>query len=132
MYLPIVRSAINDFLTAFDFGDPSAMSGQRDRTTVAPQALYLMNSMLVAKESEALARSLQSVSEDHRGRITEAFQRFYSRLPTESEVTSSMEFITAYERTLTERGMTADQCQSAAWKAYCRALMSTNEFLYVN
>ena len=132
IYLPIVRSAIFDYLTAFDFGDPSAMSGQRDRTTVAPQALFLMNSKLVAQESESLSSTLLAQPGDDAGRITTAFQRFYSRPPTESEIASSLEFITDYEKSLSERSTAKDQMRPLAWKAFCRALMSTNEFLYVN
>ena len=132
VYLPIVRSALYDYLTAFDFGDPSSMSGQRDRTTVAPQALFLMNSELVAKESATLAKSLLTQRGDDAGRITEAFERFYSRPPTDSEVSSSIEFITVYERGLASQGIAPEQLREMSWKAFCRAMMSTNEFLYVN
>ena len=111
---------------------PSAMSGQRDRTTVAPQALFLMNSKLVAQESESLARTLLAQPGDDSGRITAAFERFYSRPPAESETASSLEFIAAYEKSLSDRSTASDQLRSMAWKAFCRALMSTNEFLYVN
>ena len=132
IYLPIVRSAIFDYLTAFDFGDPSAMSGQRDRTTVAPQALFLMNSKLVAQESETLSRTLLAQPGEDAERITTAFERFYSRPPTASEIASSLEFIAAYEKSLSERSTVTDQLRPMAWKAFCRALMSTNEFLYAN
>lgn len=132
VYLPIVRSALFDYLTAFDFGDPSSMSGQRDRTTVAPQALFLMNSELVAKESESLAKSLLAQRGDDAGRIANAFERFYSRPPTESEVASSIEFITTYETGLASKGIAPEQLRALAWKAFCRAMMATNEFLYVN
>ncbi len=132
VYLPVVRSALNDYLTAFDFGDPSAMSGQRDRTTVAPQSLFLMNSKLVASQSESLATLLLASSGDDAGRIAEAFERFYSRAPTPSEVDSSLGFIAHYEDTLRLRGTAADSLRPEAWQAFCRALMTTNEFLYVN
>ena len=132
IYLPIVRSAIYDYLTAFDFGDPSAMNGQRDRTTVAPQALYLMNSALVAKESELLSATLLAMPGNDSEKIASAFERFYSRPPREREIASSLEFIESYEKNLTERGTTQDQLRPMAWKAFCRALISTNEFLYVN
>jgi len=132
IYLPIVRSALNDYLTAFDFGDPSSMSGQRDRTTVAPQSLFLMNSKLVAKQSENLALSLLDLSSDDASRVFEAFARFYSRPPTEFEIESSLNFIHAYEQSLRSNGMAADQLRLRSWQAFCRALMATNEFLYVN
>ncbi|MBC7964728.1 MAG: DUF1553 domain-containing protein [Fuerstia sp.] len=132
IYLPVVRSALNDYLTAFDFGDPSAMSGQRDRTTVAPQSLFLMNSKLVASQSKNLATSLLDSIATDAGRITEAFERFYSRPPTQSEIESSLNFIALYEDTLRSRGVMAEQLRPQAWQAFCRALMATNEFLYVN
>ena len=132
IYLPVVRSALNDYLTAFDFGDPSAMSGQRDRTTVAPQSLFLMNSKLVASQSKNLATSLMDSIATDAGRVTEAFERFYSRPPTHSEVESSLGFIASYEDTLRSRGAAAEQIRPQAWQAFCRALMATNEFLYVN
>ena len=132
IYLPVVRSALNDYLTAFDFGDPSAMSGQRDRTTVAPQSLFLMNSKLVASQSKNLATSLLASSGDDAARIVEAFERFYSRPPTQSEIESSLGFIASYEDALRSRGTAAEQLHPEAWQAFCRALMATNEFLYVN
>ena len=132
VYLPIVRSALNDYLTAFDFGDPSAMSGQRDRTTVAPQSLFLMNSKLVASQSKNLAQSLLTLSADDAGRITEAFERFYSRPPTTSEIESSLGFIASYEDSLRSRSTAAEHLRPLAWQAFCRGLMATNEFLYVN
>jgi hypothetical protein len=132
IYLPVVRSALNDYLTAFDFGDPSAMSGQRDRTTVAPQSLFLMNSKLVAAQSRNLATSLLESSADDRGRIAEAFERFYSRPPAEMEIESSLAFIASYEDSLRSRNTGAELLRPMAWQAFCRALMATNEFLYVN
>jgi hypothetical protein len=132
IYLPIVRSALFDYLTAFDFGDPSSMSGQRDRTTVAPQALFLMNSLLVARESEKLAQALRALPGDDRDRVTEAFERFYSRSPTESDIDSSLEFMQSYEKNLQIRGIASEQSRLEAWQAFCRALICTTEFLYVN
>jgi hypothetical protein len=65
-------------------------------------------------------------------RISSAFERFYSRPPNENEIASSQAFIASYENNLTERNTAPDQVRPLAWKAFCRALMATNEFLYVN
>ncbi|MEZ6108548.1 MAG: DUF1553 domain-containing protein [Pirellulaceae bacterium] len=43
VYLPAFRNAINDLLAAFDMADPSVVVGQRNRSTVAPQALALLH-----------------------------------------------------------------------------------------
>ena len=132
IYLPVVRSALNDFLTAFDFGDPSSMSGQRDRTTVAPQSLFLMNSNLVATQSANLAKLLLDLPSDDASRIADAFVRFYSRPPTRAEIESSLNFMTSYADNLRSHGTVADELRLRSWQAFCRALMATNEFLYVD
>ncbi|MBM4077746.1 MAG: DUF1553 domain-containing protein, partial [Planctomycetes bacterium] len=51
IYLPVVRSALYEVFSAFDFADPSTINGQRDRTTIAPQALFMMNSEFVLSQS---------------------------------------------------------------------------------
>src|SRR6185503_8640954 len=58
VYLPVIRSALYDVFTAFDFGDPTVMNGDRPTTTVAPQALFMMNSALVLEHTKAMAERL--------------------------------------------------------------------------
>src|SRR5205085_556360 len=55
-YLPIVRGLTPDLLNLFDVADSELVVGQRDVTTVAPQALYLMNSPVVVQQAEAAAK----------------------------------------------------------------------------
>ncbi len=55
IYLPVVRSSVYEVFSAFDFADPSTSNGKRPTTTVAPQALFMMNSPLVQAESRAMA-----------------------------------------------------------------------------
>ena len=43
VYLPVLRSAVFDQFQAFDFPDPAVANGDRMRTTVASQALFMMN-----------------------------------------------------------------------------------------
>ena len=70
VYLPIVRSAVYDVLSAFDFADPSTSSGKRPSTTVAPQALFMMNGPLMLEESRAMAERVSSGADNdaQRGR----------------------------------------------------------------
>ena len=46
-----------EFLSLFDVADPELVVGQRDVTTIAPQALYMMNSPVVLEQSEAAGRA---------------------------------------------------------------------------
>jgi len=62
VYLPVIRSALYNVFQIFDFADPSTLNGHRDQTTVAPQALFMMNSKLVADASRRLADTLLAYS----------------------------------------------------------------------
>ena len=61
VYLPLVRNGMPEVLAVFDVADPSLVVGQREVTTVATQALFLMNSPFVLEQvrrqtAEALSR----------------------------------------------------------------------------
>ena len=57
IYLPVVRDNIPELFSTFDFPGPTQIKGQRDVTTVAPQALFFMNSELVVELSAAIAET---------------------------------------------------------------------------
>ena len=80
VYLPVIRSGLYDVFQAFDFADPSTSNGKRIPTTVAPQALFMMNDRLVLRCSDAMAgRLLARTDLDTPGRIDLAFRRAYGR-----------------------------------------------------
>src|SRR5262249_31745509 len=51
VYLPVFRNAISESLEAFDFADPSVVTGRRNVSTVASQALYLLNHPFPAEQA---------------------------------------------------------------------------------
>ncbi len=53
VYLPLARGYVPEMLNIFDVADPSLVVGQREVTTVATQALYMMNSPFVMQHAEA-------------------------------------------------------------------------------
>ena len=58
VYLPLLRGLTPNSLAIFDFAEQGMVTGDRDTTTVAPQALYLLNDPFVRSESRALADRL--------------------------------------------------------------------------
>ena len=58
IYMMTKRSRLLPLMTAFDFSDTTASCGQRDVTTVAPQALALLNNHFTHSQSEALANRI--------------------------------------------------------------------------
>ncbi len=133
VYLPVVRSALYEVFQAFDFPDPSVLSGQRQSTTVAPQALFMMNSLIVAEQTRRLAESLvnnQGLNDEQR--IDIVFETLLSRLPDDKEKAFLREYL-AESRILAATFAKSPLSPSIrAWQSLCRAIMTTNEFIYVD
>jgi hypothetical protein len=132
IYLPVVRSAVYEVFSAFDFADPSTMNGRRPSTTVAPQALFMMNSPLILRQTRATAEQILSSSTvDDAGRVNVAFQRAYSRAPTADETSRALQFIAGYQADLAGRNIELAEARVRAWQALCRVILSSNEFIYL-
>jgi cytochrome c553 len=132
IYLPVVRSAVYDVFSAFDFADPSTMNGRRPSTTVPPQALFMMNSPLMLRQTRAMAeRLLGSNALDDAGRVNLAYQLVYSRLPGDSETSRVLQFVGAYRADLAGEKIEPAEARVRAWQALCRVILSSNEFIYL-
>lgn len=132
VYLPVLRSAVYDVLQAFDFADPSTLEGNRATTTVAPQALFMMNGDLVAASAAALADRLLANGElDDSARAQRAFASVLGRNATSQEVSQAMKLTAAIEKQSIGESQPADQARRLAWRSLCRVLLASNEFMYV-
>ena len=133
VYLPVVRSALYEVFQAFDFADPSVLTGKRQSTTVAPQALFMMNSEFVSKQTRMLAEKLMSdESAADSERLDKLWRRAFGRAITPDEETGARAFLHAYEsRWKSAKPAAAAEGRLRAWQSLCRAVISSNEFLYV-
>ncbi len=136
VYLPILRSAVYDVLQAFDFADPSTLEGNRASTTVAPQALFMMNGDLVTESVSALAKSLLDRSEPtDTARVQTAYAAVLGRPAEKHEIERALRLLEAVERQLTTAPSASDNtpvtAREAAWQSLCRVLLASNEFIYV-
>ncbi|MEE3366207.1 MAG: DUF1553 domain-containing protein, partial [Planctomycetota bacterium] len=118
VYLPVLRSAIYEVFQAFDFPDPAVPSGRRDETTVAPQALFLMNGRLVTEATRAMAVALQTEPTDT-DRLARAYHLTLGRPPRQDEQRAWRTFLAGFDEPL------------SAWQSVCRVLVSSNEFVYI-
>jgi cytochrome c553 len=128
VYLPVARSNVYDLFQAFDFADPSAPNGQRVATTIAPQALALMNSRLIEEQTRRWAERLQAIS-DHPARLRQIYEQAYSRPPSEQELSRGLDFVRRIEATFLEQKQ-AD-AHVRAWQSLCRVVLASSEFIYV-
>jgi hypothetical protein len=130
VYLPVVRSAVYEVLQTFDFPDPAVAAGARQTSTVAPQALMMMNSELVEQQTLAMARRLLTLPSDS-NRITAAFASALNRKPDASEIESGRQYVLQARKIGSHEQPKSDDAVLRAWQSYCRVLLSSNEFAYV-
>ena len=121
IYLPVIRNHVYDMFELFDFPDPGTVNGNRADSTIAPQALYLMNSPLVLRTTAAMAKQLLAEKKlNNAQRVERLYAKVYNRKPTAKESKRTVAFINEF-----------CQEQQASWQALCQALVSSNEFLYL-
>ena len=132
--MPVVRSSMYEMFQAFDLPDPSTPNGDRNSTVVAPQALFMMNAPLVLKATRRMAANLLAqTSEDDASRIREVYERALGRPPAGTEIDRALTFIAQIDQAMEGRE-TDPSCKRHlfAWQSFCKALLSSNEFIYVN
>lgn len=125
VYLPLRRSNLPTLYMLFDFGDASTPDGKRNPTTVATQALYVMNSPLVIREAKALADSTLARDKKDAKRIEDLYIRIFDRRPDPNEVDAGLTYLQSLHRRW------SDIDEKKAWQSFCHALMASNEFIYV-
>jgi len=131
VYLPIVRGYVPEILKVFDFPEPSMIYGSRDVTTVATQALYMMNSDFVTAQAEAFAqRLLDDDDSNDEARIDRAWQIAFARLPSNSERSNALEFVAQTSQSF-ESSESESVRQTKAWTSLAQSLFASAEFRYV-
>ena len=129
VYLPVLRSGLYEMFRAFDFPDPAVVSGNRSETTVAPQALFMMNSQLMEEASAALEVRSRSRHSNSAERMEWLFETVLGRLPRSDELAEWRRFLSVYQAALSGEAHTVER---KTWRAVCRVLLASNEFLYID
>jgi hypothetical protein len=112
----------------FDFPNPSFTAEQRFSSNVPLQQLYFMNNPVVYKQASVLAERVHTESTDE-ARIGKAYEYLFERRPTADELQLGLKFLSS---TPEKPGYTVDGEPITAWDEYARALLSSNEFQFVN
>ncbi|MBK8000843.1 MAG: DUF1549 domain-containing protein [Verrucomicrobia bacterium] len=116
VYLVQKRTVRVPFMETFDLPENSASCARRNESTVAPQALSLLNSPLAVEAARSFSqRVVAEAGESPQRQIERAFQLALQRRPAKAELEACLRM--ASQRSLTE---------------VCRALLNLNEFVYVD
>ncbi|MDE0735716.1 MAG: DUF1549 and DUF1553 domain-containing protein, partial [Pirellulaceae bacterium] len=129
IYLTVKRSNLIPLLQLFDAPDSIQGIGDRDVTTVPPQALAMMNSPVIRQLAEKFSKRLQAGPEiTPENQVGEAYQLALSRQPTESEMEQMVEFIKSQASSY---GAT-DAAMQRALADFCQLVLCLNEFMFVD
>ncbi len=125
-FLPVVRNNVYTLFEQFDFPDPTMPTGSRNSTTVAPQALFLMNSDLVMNAARQLAKTLIDTSADNDTRIQRLYRVVLGREPMADEVLLATAFL--------EEGalVKSELFERERWMRLCHSLLLCNEAIFIN
>jgi hypothetical protein len=116
IYLVQKRTVRVPFMETFDLPENATSCPRRNESTVAPQALTLMNGPVAVEAARAMARRVEgAVGKDIGKQVRRAFELALQRQPEEGECQRCEEFVRA--RSLAE---------------LCRVLVNLNEFVYVD
>jgi hypothetical protein len=132
VYLFCKRSLILPLMTTFDFCDTTQPCGRRDVTTVAPQALALLNNEFVHEQSAALAdRVAETIRTDRQGQVTLAWHLAFGRPPAPAEREAALAHLEKQTRHFARQPGKRDPGRMAL-ASLCHVLLNANEFLYVD
>lgn len=125
IYSPLFRNSVPELFEVFDGADPSVCTGNRNVSTVAPQALFLLNNPFVQAQAKSTAqRLLENKNLDDASRIQGAFRLTLGRLPSDGE------------RQLAERFLSeASQDPKSKldhWAQFVQTLFASLDFRYIN
>jgi hypothetical protein len=124
VYTPAFRAKRLDLFEAFDFANINHPLGERANSTVAPQALYLLNSPFITSQAEAAAgRVLDEAPPDDAARLDLACRLTLGRSPHAAEREVFERFLTSPP----SGGETADP-----WPQVMQALFASIDFRYLD
>jgi len=127
VYLTVKRSKHIPLLQIFDAPEAIQSVGERQTTTVATQALAMMNSPFVRQRAEKLAAKIKPKSlEEVPTVVDRAYLITLGRKPVESEREKMVKFIKLQTETTGAKNL------DAAVADFCQVLLCLNEFVYVD
>ena len=132
LYFTVKRSRLVNSMVVFDAPEPLASQGSRPTTTVAPQALLMMNSPQARHWALAFARRVEreAGSADPAQLVHRAYLLALGRAPRESEASAAAQFLARGADYYPPAGGTPPQTLALA--DFCQAVLALNEFVYVN
>ncbi|QDU80173.1 Planctomycete cytochrome C [Polystyrenella longa] len=133
IYLPVIRNHLHPVFSLFDYADASVLNGDRQTSTVATQALFLMNSPFLEEQTTAYANWLIAQESEVPARTNLLYVKSYGRLATTEEQERVQNFLAEFPDVWKSDHPDAEESAvtAATWQALCHAVLAANEFTYL-
>ncbi len=123
LYVQTARWDRSNFATLFDAANPDASVEKRTVSTVATQALLMLNNDFVQSHALELAkRLLREAPGDETARIDWAYQLLFARPARTEELAIARQLLAKFTPSGTK----------AAWRDFAHVLLCSSEFIYVD
>ena len=131
VYMMTQRSRLLPMMTTFDFTETTSTCAKRDVTTVAPQALALLNNEFVHRQSTALANRVRlEAGNTPTEQIIRAWEITLQRTPSPLELSQALDHLSEQRESFSAAQNPKPTHQ--ALQSLCHVLFNTNEFLYLD
>jgi hypothetical protein len=132
VYLMQQRLRKHPYLALFDGADPNSSTAARLPSTTPLQALFLMNDPLAHEAASKLAERVLASASQTAARITFAYRLALGRPPTPEEQQDCADFLREYRERLLALPTHSHELEQRTWAAFARALLSANEFVFID
>ena len=120
LYVQTARWDRGSYAILFDAANPDSSTERRNVSTVAPQALLLLNHGFVLEQAKQTARRLmRDIPNEDAARVQYAYQLLLGRTATAEEVQIAKQIL-------------GPKPTEAAWTDLAHVLLCSNEFVYVD
>jgi mono/diheme cytochrome c family protein len=130
LYGFINRLDVPPILTTFDFPNPSVMNPMRQRTTVAPQALFWLNQPHILTLAEEVESRIDLKDLDAEAKLHRLALILWGRPATQNELEWALEFLAVSDPTVNGEGKRTFDEQ--AWVPLIHAFLMSNETVFID
>lgn len=134
VYVQVRRSRPLAVLETFDLATVSPNCVRRNYSNVATQSLFMLNSAFVIERAEELADRIERSGGDLGQQLQLGWRICFSRLPTAEVLSDLLSFVDRQTKVFQTRDekLSIDAAQHLALATACQAMLSSNQFIYID
>jgi hypothetical protein len=132
VYVMQQRIKRQPFFAMFDGADPNASTAERPVTTTPLQALFMMNDAFAHAQAEQFASRLLREAATDSNRIDLAYQLALGRRARPDEIHDGLAYLQQVAEKLGKQNPPDYELRQSTWASYARALLASNEFMFVD